>query len=186
MLASAFAADVALITPEVCAGIRASISVESSPGEREVLRHALVVLARRTVDLSFALAREIRERFDATLGSKAGGLARNVPDEIPLPDEAGSRVEAALDSCAAGLRKQAASEIATLTQRMGELLGDESLEDSRNPVLPRLFASALMEAIAALGFSGDAKVAVFECYGPALLRIAPDLYRHGNTLLGER
>ena len=69
---------------------------------------------------------------------------------------------------------------------MNDLLGSEPLDVSRNPVLPGLFAHSLMGAIAGLGFSGDARLAVFESYGPALLIITPGLYLHANTLLGER
>lgn len=180
MLAAAFASDVATVTPGVCAAIREAISAESSHAKREVMRHALVELSRRVGELASLVDHEVRERFDAKLGPDAGALAR-----VALRHESPSE-ELALESCAARLGERARPELSKLTLRMSALLGSEPLDDSRNPVLPRLFADSLMGAIAGLGFAGDARLAVFESYGPALLYITPGLYLHANTLLGER
>jgi hypothetical protein len=183
MLAAAFAADIAAVTPEVCGAIRDAINAESSSEKRDVLRHALVVLSRRVGDLASAVDHEMRDCFDARLGSNAAAPAAL---EETAPGDEAAKADLALEACAARLRGPCLAELTKLTLRMGELLGSQPLDDSRNPILPRLFAHALMEGIAALGFAGDAKLAVFESYGPALLRVVPNLYLHANTLLGER
>jgi hypothetical protein len=186
MLAAAFAADMAAVTPGVCNAIRDSISAESNPAKRDVLRHALVVLSRRVGDLAAAIDHEVRDGFDARLGSNADTLDRIAPGGIGPRDEAATNADLAAEECAAQVRERAGAELSRLTLRMGVLLGSEPLDDAHNPILPRLFVNSLMAGIAALGFAGDAKLAVFESYGPALVRVIPDIYLHANTLLGER
>jgi hypothetical protein len=106
-------------------------------------------------------------------------------DDLTLVDDAALQVELALDHCAARLREQSSAEVFQLSARMCEILGVESISDSANPILPRVFARALLESIAKLGLHDEAKLLVFKAYGPALLHIAPDLYRHANSLLED-
>ncbi len=189
MLATAFAADIVAVTPMVCEVLRAEINAQGNAATREVLRNALVVLARQSGELAFAIIGEVRARFDAKIVPGDDPLAKTSRlslAQMSLVDDAELSVEIALDQCAARLREQTAAEIFQLTARVCEMLGRESLSDAENPILPRLFARALIEAIAKIGLDPGAKLAVFKAYGPALLHIAPDLYAHANGLLAER
>jgi hypothetical protein len=188
MLATAFAADVAAVTPEVCEVLRFGTQGEENPARRDLMRNALVILARQSAELSLAIIGEVRSRFDAKLAPEADGFSKTSQfslDDLTLVDDAALQVELALDQCAARLREQCSAEVFQLSARVCEMLGVESIADSANPILPRLFARALLESIAKLGLNDAAKLSVFKAYGPALLHIAPDLYRHANSLLGD-
>jgi len=187
MLATAFAADVAAVAPEVCEVLRAEMQNEASAGKRDVLRNSLVVLARQSGELQIAVIDRVRSRFDARLvsGAEFSSTSRHRIGDLSLLSEARLRAEIALDNCAARLREQSSPEIFQLSARVCELLGVQSLADDANPVLPRIFARALLEAIASLGLDDEASLLVFKAYDPALVHIAPDLYRHANSLLEE-
>jgi hypothetical protein len=188
MLATAFAADVAAVTPEICEMLRAGIATEASPAKRDVLRHALVVLARQTGGLSLAIINEVRARFDAKITPGGEAFTRTSSfslDELSLVEDVALKTELALDQCSARLREQTSGEVFQLTARVCAMLGRESLDDAANPILPRIFARSLLDALGKLGFDAEARLALFKSYGPALLHIAPDLYLHANTLLAE-
>ena len=189
MLATAFAADIAAVTPMVCDMLRDQIGAEASPGTRDTLRNALVVLARQSGELSLAVIGEVRARFDAKIvpgEDPFASTSRLSMDQMTLLEDAALKIELALDQCAARLREQTSAEVFQLSARVAEMLGRETLADGENPILPRLFARALIEAIAKLGLDDEARLAVFKAFGPALLHIAPDLYAHANGLLAER
>ncbi|MGZ5595447.1 MAG: DUF1631 family protein [Usitatibacter sp.] len=189
MLAAAFAADIAAVTPEVCEMLRSATQSEANAAKRNALRNSLVVLARQSAELSLSVIEQVRGRFDEKLapgGSDA--FASTVPfslDHLTLVDDASLQVQLALDQCAARLREQCATEVFQLTARVADMLGKEALPEDANPILPRIFARSLLEAIAKLGLDDAAKLLVFKAYGPALLHIAPDLYRHANSLLAD-
>lgn len=188
MLASAFAADISAVTPEVCEVLRDGTHAEANRARRDLLRNALVVLARQSGALSLALTGELRARFDAKLMPDESPLARTTglcADDLSPVDDATLKLGLALDQCASRLREQTSAEVSQLTARLCEMLEIESLADDDNPVLPRVFARSLLEAIGKLGFDDEAKLAVFKAYGPVLLHIAPDLYGHANSLLAE-
>jgi uncharacterized protein DUF1631 len=189
MLATAFAADIAAVTPAVIEVLRDETQGLASPERRALVRDAMVVLARNSAELALAIVRDFRARFDAKLVPGYDPLIRtsrfNAAD-LALVDEATLQLDIALDQCAARLREQTAAQLFQLTARVAELLGRDSLEDAVNPIVPRVFARTLIEALAQLGFHSGGQLAVFKAYGPALLHIAPDLYMHANGLLAER
>ncbi len=186
MLATAFAADICAVTPEVCEMLRAQIHTEAIPARRELLRNALVALARQSGDLALAIIGEMRTRFDAKLAPGESSLARTLAlDDLSLLDDTALRLDLALNQCASRLREQTSAEVFQLSARVCEMLGVESLADENNPILPRVFACSLLEAIGKLGFDGEGKLTAFNAYGPVLLHIAPDLYSHANSLLAE-
>ena len=189
MLATAYAADIAAVTPVVIDLLRDETQGLASAGRRSVVRDAMVVLARNSGALALAIAREFRARFDAKLVPGYDPLVRTSrfsAADLAQVDEATLQLDVALDQCAARLREQTAAELFQLTARVAELLGQDSLEEAVNPIVPRIFARTLIEALAQLGFQAEGQLAVFKAYGPALLHIAPDLYRHANGLLAER
>jgi hypothetical protein len=162
--------------------------VEANPARRDLLRNALVVLARKSGDLAIAVVGEFRAGFDARLvpgESAVAGSSALAADALSPVDDVARRLDLALDQCASRLREQTAAEVAQLSARLSEMLGVEALADDDNPVLPRVLARSLLDGIATLGFEGEARLAVFKAYGPALLHIAPDLYSHANSLMAE-
>lgn len=188
MLATAFAADVHAVTPEVCEMLRSEMQAEASPSRRGELRNVLVILARQAGELRLAIIEGVRMRFDAKVVpgrdefSATSGLRHG---DLSLLNDASLQAEIALDNCAARLREQCSPEIFQLSARLCELLGVESIADAANPILPRVFARVLLEATASLGLHPSANLMAFKAYGPALMHIAPDLYRHANGLLEE-
>jgi hypothetical protein len=185
MLASAFAADISAVTPEVCEVLRDGTQAEANRARRDLLRNALVVLARQSGALALALTSELRARFDAKLMPGESSLARTTGlyvDDLSPVDDATLKLGLALDQCASRLREQTSAEVSQLTARLCEML---EIDGDAAVVLPRVFARSLLEAIGKLGFDDEAKLAVFKAYGPALLHIAPDVYSHANSLLAE-
>ena len=188
MLATAFAADIVAVTREVCEVLRSEIQAEAEAAKRGALRHALVGLARQSGELPLAIIDRVRSRFDAKLVPGADEFSRTSRLQaagLSLLSEASLQAEIALDNCSARLREQSSPEIFQLTARVCDMLGVESIADAANPVMPRVLAGALLEAIASLGLEEEAKLLAFKAYGPALVHIAPDLYRHANSLLEE-
>ncbi|MGZ5581875.1 MAG: DUF1631 family protein [Usitatibacter sp.] len=189
LLATAFAADIAAVSPMVCEILRDGIANEASPERRALIRNALVVLARQSGELALEVAREFRARFDAKVlpaedpMSKASRLPN---DDSALTEDSHLAIDLALDQCASRLREQTSSDVFQLTARVCELLGRETLDDAQNPIMPGVFARALLEALRKLNFVGESQLRVFTAFGPALLHIAPDIYQHANNLLIER
>jgi hypothetical protein len=189
LLATAFAADVAAVSPMVCEILRDGITTQASPERRALIRNALVVLARQSGELALDIAQDFRMRFDAKLAPGEDPLSKTSRlsiDELSLMDETHLAIDMALDQCAARLREQTSSEVFQLTARLCELLGRDSLRDTENPILPRVFVRSLLDSLHKLGFTGEAQLTVFQAFGPALLHIAPDIYQHANNLLIER
>jgi hypothetical protein len=174
LLAAAFAADVAAVTPMVCDVLRDEIAISHAVARRDVLRHALVLLARNTEALGEAAGRLFRERFDLHLTA------------CELPPGGSPELARALQLCASRLREQAGSEVDALSARFAELLGHDTVDDRANPIVPEVFARTLLEALRTLGLEGDTHLAAFRAFGPALLHITPDLYAQANMLLFER
>jgi hypothetical protein len=189
LLATAFAADIAAVSPMVCEILRDEITVHASPSHRALIRNALVVLARQSGELALEVARELRARFDAKIAPGDDPMSKTSRlsiDELSLMDETHLAIDMALDQCAARLRQQTSKEVFQLTARVCMLLGREGLVDAENPILPRVFARSLLDALHTLQLRGEAQLAVFRAFGPALLHIAPDIYQHANNLLIER
>jgi Protein of unknown function (DUF1631) len=186
MIATAFAADIAAVTPMVCDVLRDEIHATAAPQRRDVIRTALVILARQSGDLATGVARELRSRFDATLlpASSSNGN-RPSPLQRSLMKETHVDLEIALAQCAARLKEQAGAEVFQVTARIAALLGKPSLEDAGNPIAPPELAHALMQALARIDLTDQQRLIVFKAFDPALLCIVPDLYRHANALLAE-
>jgi hypothetical protein len=189
LLATALAADIAAVSPMVCEVLRDSLTPADTPERRATIRNALVVLARQSGELALEVAQEFRARFDAKILPGADPFSRTSKlsaADLSLMDDNILALDLALEQCAARLREQMSTSVFQLTARVCELLGRDSLPDGENPFLPRIFARSLLEALGKLGFAGEAQLAVFKAFGPALLHITPDIYQHANNLLVER
>ena len=186
MLATAFAADVAAVTPIVADVLREELGAQASPGHRDTIRQALAVLANNPSALAMEVAQVFRARFDMKISPGEDPLSRTsaIPfSRLSLMDDSALRLDLALDQCSARLKEQTAAECFQLSARVAEMLGKPSLQDVDNPILPRDFARSLLGALANMGFDTEQQLAVFKAFGPAMLNIAPDLYMHANSLL---
>ena len=186
MLATAFAADIAAVTPMVCDVLRDEIHVTSAPAQRDFIRTALVILARQSGDLTLGVAQEFRSRFDATLVSASKPKKNRVPGSgLSLMDETHVDIDIALAQCASRLREQAGADMFQVTARIAAMLDKPALEEAENPIAPLELARALMQALARLDLHEKQRLIVFKAFDPALLCIVPDLYQHANGLLAE-
>jgi hypothetical protein len=186
MLATAFAADIAAVTPTVCDVLRDEIHVTSQPAQRDFIRTALVILARRSGDLALGVAQEFRSRFDATLVSASRPKENRAPGSgLSLMDETHVDIDIALAQCAARLREQTGAEMFQVTARIAAMLDQPALDEAENPIAPLEIARALMQALARLDLHEKQRLIVFKAFDPALLCIVPDLYQHANGLLAE-
>lgn len=186
MLATAFAADIAAVTPMVCDVLRDEIRVTSAPAQRDFIRTALVILARQSGDLALGVAQEFRSRFDATLVSASKAREDHTPGSgLSLMDETHVEIDIALMQCATRLKEQAAADLFQVTARIAAMLDRPMLDEGENPVAPLELARALMQALARMDFHEKQRLIVFKAFDPALLCIVPDLYQHANGLLAE-
>lgn len=186
MLATAFAADIAAVTPTVCDILRDQIHVTSQPAQRDFIRTALVILARQSGDLALGVAQEFRSRFDATLLAASRPKENRAPGSgLSLMDETYVDIDIALAQCAARLREQAAADMFQVTARIAAMLDQPALDESENPVAPVELARALMQALERLDLHEKQRLIVFKAFDPALLCIVPDLYQHANGLLAQ-
>jgi hypothetical protein len=185
MLATAFAADIAAVTPTVCDVLRDQIHVTSQPAQRDFIRTALVIVARQSGDLALGVAQEFRSRFDAALVSASKPKDR-LPDAGPsLMDETHVDIDIALAQCASRLKEQSSTDLFQVGARIAAMLDKPSLDEGENPIVPMELARALMQALEKLNLHEKQRLIVFKAFDPALLCIVPDLYRHANGLLAE-
>ncbi len=185
MLATAFAADIAAVTPMVCDVLRDEIHVTSAPAQRDFIRTALVILARQSGDLAVRVAQEFRSRFDATLLFASKPKDHSPGAGLSLTDETHVDVDIALAQCAARLKEQAGADLFQVTARIAAMLDKPALDEAENPIAPLELARALMQALAGMDFHQKQRLIAFKAFAPALLCIVPDLYRHANGLLAE-
>ena len=186
MLATAFAADIAAVTPMVCDVMREDMLDAATPARRDLIRIAVGTVARNPGALAMDVAQIFRVRFDATLlgAASAKGSAASSLD-LALMDETLLEISLALDQCATRLKEQASAEMFQLTARVAAMLDKPSLDDADNPIAPRAFACTLADALGTMGLGSEQRLAVFKAFGPPLLSIAPDLYDCANELLTE-
>ncbi len=174
LLATAFAADVAAVTPMVCDVLRDEINGTAGAARRDLLRDTLVLLARNAPTLGEQAGRLFRDRFDLKLAA------------CEVPPGGSPELARALELAAGRMAEQAKNELSEVSGRFGELLGGEPLDPNANPLSPATFARTVADALGRIGLDGDSQLAAFRAFGPALLHIAPDLYSQANTLLFER
>ncbi|MEP7070090.1 MAG: DUF1631 family protein [Usitatibacter sp.] len=181
MLATAFAADIAAVTPMVCDAMRESALEAANPARRELIENAIAIVTRNRGALALEVVQMFRSRFDAKL--KEAKVRRAFSSPLALMDEPVLDINIALEQSAARLKEQSGAEMLQISARVAEMLGKASLDDAENPIVPRVFVTTLADALATLGFDAEEHLAAFRAFGPPLLSIAPDLYNHANALL---
>ena len=189
LLAEYFAAEVAVATPIVCEILWEQHTKSSNVNEKQTLRRATVLLTKGTHPLAAEIARDVRERFDAKISppvANAGKKPGYSLDTLTLTCDAKLQEDFALEHCIRRMKEQSNAEIFALTARLCEMLGRNNLADSENPVVPRIFGSALLDNLVAIGCDPETKMAIFRAFGPMLLSIAPDVYAYANAMLADR
>jgi hypothetical protein len=188
MLATGLAADIAAVIPIVCDLMVESVPAptERTDGTKRVPAHE--ALRREPGVIALGAARAFRAQFDERLKALTQGRARRVgmlTDKLSLMDESRLGVELAIDQCIARIKEQSAGDVFQLTARMADMLGKPVLDDAANPIAPRVLVRALADALRELDLSSAELLAIFKAFGPPMLHIASDLYRHANELLVE-
>jgi hypothetical protein len=185
MLATAFAADIAAVTPMVCEVLRDGLLDLATHSDPAAARSGMSILAHSAGALPLEIAQTFRTRFDAKLNRNLVPNAGKTHLGLALMDESQLQYELALDQCTARLKEQASTEMFQLTARMATMLGKPALDDAENPVVPRMFVGTLAAALGAIGLQPGECFAVFKGFRPPLLSIAPDLFNHANVLLEQ-
>src|SRR5262249_12459042 len=134
-----------------------------------------------------------RDRFVARFNTKLtpgadtlGQTARFSLESLSLVADDDMQEEIALGNATRRLKDQSDEELFALSHRLANVLGRETLPDEMNPVFPRVFTRALLDAIGEGGIDLQGRLAAFAAFGPAMLEAVPQCYAAANRLLRER
>ena len=128
-------------------------------------------------------------RFDAKLKPGADSLgqtARFSLESLSLVADDEMQEEIVLGNATRRLKDQCDEELFSLTRRLAAVLARDNLPDEMNPVFPRVFTRALLDAISKGGIDPQGQLAAFAAFGPAMLEVVPQCYAETNRLLRER
>ncbi len=188
-IAENFSSAIAEAIPMTCEVLAVLAQEVADPVEKTRVRNALQVLGSNQAALAGRLGHEIRERFDVRLAPEPVAAIKTMRfslDSMTLVDDEQMQEDIALGHCTKRLKEQADYELFALKKRICLLIGVDDLSDARNPVYPDLFARALVDTLAAIGFAGTTRLTVFKAFGPALLEIVPSTYAQANQMLIQR
>ena len=180
-MASCFAAEIAAVTPEVCAVLQEQFKKCADTEERIILIHLARALASQRDQFAAQIDRRVRYRFDAKFdvsedaSSHTGQFSR---DAVLLFEELGMHEEFELEQCVGQLRKECQAELFAMTVMLGKMLGRGLFVESHNPVFPRVLLRALQDALQDIGCDVRARRFAFRAYSPRLAHIIARIYRH--------
>jgi len=163
----------------------------ATTGEREKwrpLREAIDLLRTILPGFDASVRRHVTARYDAKLSPGENALSKtSVLSLASLSLVADDEVqeEIVVGNATRRLREAVSEELFLVTERLAEVLGTGSLAEDRNPAFPRVFARALLDALAAPGVGMPARFAAFAAFSPALLEAMPATYKAANALLAE-
>ena len=161
---------------------------ESAAGKKRFERASQMLYSRRR-DLQSQTAAATRRIFDESLFrllDGVGGTARHSLDGMTLLADERLDEEIAVNHCSRRLKEQCEYELWGLTQRIVVLTGMKHPAVSQNPVFPKTFAQALMDAIGSVETDAGVRLVVFKTFGPVLLEILPAIYAAANASLKAR
>ena len=161
---------------------------DNSAGKQRFKRASQLLYSRRR-DLQAQTAAAVRRIFDEKLFRLLDGASRTARlslDGMTLLADERLDEEIAVNHCSRRLKEQCEYELWGLTQRIVVLTGMKHPADSQNPVLPQMFAQALMEGIGSLESDAGVRLVVFKTFGPVLLEIVPAVYAGANNSLKAR
>lgn len=187
-LAATFAARIGDAIDEVSGFIEFESELIADAAERRALESAGRLLYANRAGIEARLARDIGTSFNATLDpAGARGRQRKLrADVLELVQDDQLAEDIAVMHCSNRLKEQSDYELFALTRRICLLVGRDHLADDANPVLPRVFVRALMQAIGSDDEGHTVKLAMFKAFGPLLLEIMPDTYSAASLWLSHR
>jgi hypothetical protein len=188
-LADDYAKRIYDAVPDVSECVEFEAETCDSSAEKERFERASQMLSFCRGDLQLQTAAAVRRIFDESLIRQLDGGDRGARCSLEsmtlLADERLDE-EIAVNHCARRLKEQSEFELWGLTQRIGALTDTKIAVDSQNPVYPKTFATALMEAIGSLENNAHIRLVLFKAFGPVLLEILPALYTATNNVLSAR
>lgn len=186
LLADCYGEQIAAIAPLACDALNAEYSACEDLAHKGVLRGAFRILSKRVQPLRTEVARELRERFDAKLTAPADALShtgRFSLEALKLMENLGMQEEYEVEHAVEQLKAACQDELIQLGDALAKLTGRTALSESHNPVFPRVFARALIDALAAAGCEAQVKRAAFRALIPFLAQVIPHLYDQGSAML---
>lgn len=139
--------------------------------------------------VSFGFKRSYIAAWEAAVPRKTGApVAGNAPKALGLSllDNDELEEDIAISKMSAGLERAAEEELFKLTGRVGELLGIPTLDNSANPLRPRLIAEALHAALSDIGTATRAKVVILGLFEQYLKEDLVDVYRSLEQRIARR
>jgi len=144
-------------------------------------------LRNGAAELASQAAIVLAKRFDQKLsGDETGTHSKTTTfsmSALSLQDDDEVQENIALNDTARRVKDAAGFEFLSLTTRMQALTGRATLPDSDNPVFPRVFCRALLDALELIDAKGASKMAIFAGFQPALEKMLPKIYEAINKAL---
>ena len=155
--------------------------------EQKFLMEASALLRNGAAELASQAAIVLAKRFDQKLsGDETGTHSKTTTfsmSALSLQDDDEVQENIALNDTARRVKDAAGFEFLSLTTRMQALTGRATLPDSDNPVFPRVFCRALLDALELIDAKGASKMAIFAGFQPALEKMLPKIYEAINKAL---
>ena len=155
--------------------------------EQKFLMAASALLRNRSTELASQAATALAKRFDQKLNSEDTGIHSKTTTysmgSLSLQDDDEVQENIALNDTTARVKETASFELLSLTTRIQSLTGRATLPDSDNPVFPKVFCRALLDALELIDAKGSAKLAIFSGFQPALEKMLPKIYAAINKAL---
>jgi hypothetical protein len=139
--------------------------------------------------VTFGFKRSYIAAWEAALPRKAGSpLPAAIPRALGLSllDNDELEEDIAISKMTAGLERGCEEELFKLTGRVGELLGVPQLDNSANPLRPRLIAEALHSALGDIGAATRPKVVILGLFEQYLREDLLEVYRSLEQRIARR
>jgi hypothetical protein len=187
-LATAFGQKVMTLVPDVVEFLEFEGEAQRTPQSMKAFQQGARALHTRRRALGDSVATAFTAHFDARLNPHRR-MERGVRlklDALALVHEEQMDEDIAVNACGARLKEQCEYEFFALSTRIASLLGKDRFDDQENPVLPHVFARALLAALTEMESNAAARLAAFKAFGPSLLDILPEVLQSANEWLVSR
>jgi Protein of unknown function (DUF1631) len=185
-MAASFSTTVSAAAAGVVELLEAQVAETQDREKGRPLREAIELLRTVLPGFEGRLRRQVAERFAAALcpaGGEPATAAMHAPAALCLVADDDMQEQIVTGNATRRLRDVLAEEFFQLSGRLAAVVGEGPLPENRNPANPRLFACALLDALAAPGVSAQGRFTAFSACSPALLGALRAAYRVGNELL---
>jgi hypothetical protein len=187
-LATTFGQKVTAVVPDVVDFVEFEAEAQRTPEQRRAFEQGARALHARRRLVGDAVATAFIAHFDARLNPnrRTDLSVRLKLDALSLVQEDQMDEDIAVNSCGNRLREQSEYEFFALSTRIASLVGKDRFDDQENPVLPHVFARALMAALTEVESTPSARLATFKAFSPVLLDILPAVLSDANAWLSSR